>query len=276
MGLRSWWRDVSARPTWDGTSGRPPSGNGASSFHLAWDAGAGPWRAVDVTFEVVDPPAVDRLYFWALQVSFVDGTGRAAGGAHLGPQWCTNPTRPAVNWGGYGAGGGELTGSTSHLPSSWNNANTRDYDWVPGRPYRLRVAPAAAEGQAAAPNGTTAWRGTITDLDSGVVTAVRDLWARGDRLTSPMVWSEVFADCDDPSVTVRWSDVTVEGLDGTRTPVRHVRVNYQSLADGGCRSTNSSVDVRSDDSHSGDAVRSPAFLQATSVSRTTAQGARLP
>ena len=48
------------------TTGFPPSPNGASSFHLIWTPA--PDEAlveVAAVLEVLVPPAVDRLYFWA-------------------------------------------------------------------------------------------------------------------------------------------------------------------------------------------------------------------
>jgi hypothetical protein len=48
-------------------------------------------------------------------------------------------------------------------------------------------------------------------------------------LASPVVWSEVFADCDDPSTAVRWSDLTP-------SPIT-TQVTYQSYDDGGCTNT---------------------------------------
>lgn len=261
MGLSEWWRDLrdtATRPRWDGRSGTPPSGNGASSFHLFWDAPQGRWTSVEATIEIIRPPSVDRLYFWAMQVSFEAG-GRPGGAGHIGPQWCTNPVGPAVNWGGYSADGGELRGSESALPSAWNNVNTRDYPWRAGAPYRLRVhAPAGVD----APAGFTAWRGEIDDLTGGDTTVVRELYAKGDVLTSPMVWSEVFAACDEPSVVVRWSDLTLLDVHGERLTVESVRVNYQTLGDGGCVTTDVGVDARG-------------FVQTTGTARTTPQGAAL-
>lgn len=243
-------------PMWDGTTGRPPSGNGASSLHLFWDVPPGAWTAAEVTLEVVEPPTVPKLYFWALQVSFSD-RGRSGGGGHLGLQWHReHPGMTAVNWGGYGADGRELTGSTSVLPSATGNVNTRDYPWVPGRPYLLRVAPSPEPG---------AWRGSITDLEAGVTTHVRDLHAPGTTIDGPMVWSEVFADCDEPATAVRWSGLTLEAADGRRATVGGVRVNYQALAEGGCVTTDASVE-------SGDR---PGFVQRTGTTRVTRQGESL-
>jgi hypothetical protein len=52
-------------------------------------------------------------------------------------------------------------------------------------------------------------------------------------LASPVVWSEVFARCDDPSSAVRWSELTP-------APVT-TQITYQSFEDGGC--TNTRIEV---------------------------------
>lgn len=240
---------------WDGTAGRPPSGNGASSFHLAWELGSvrAPIVAAEVTLEVLEPPVVPDLHFWALQVSFTDADGRRGGGAHLGLQWYRpHPGSTAVNWGGYRHGGGELDGTASALPSATGNPNTRDYPWRAGVAYRLAVTAA----------GPDLWQGSVTDTEAGVTTVVRALHAPGDRLDGLMVWSEVFADCDAPGSAVRWRDPVAVTADGTRHRAPAVRVNYQALADGGCATTDSSVDDRG-------------VVQRTGTTRHTAQGATL-
>src|SRR5262249_30881646 len=140
----------------------------------------------------------------------------------------------------YHAGGGELDGSTSALPSAMGNVNTRDFAWRAGVPYRLRIARA----DETAPAGLVAWRGEVCDLSTGTTTVVRELWAAGGSLSDPVVWSEVFARCDDPSASVRWSELLLEDDGGGRTAATRVRVNYQDLAQGGCSTTNSSVDER--------------------------------
>src|SRR5690349_12962684 len=90
------------------TTGFPTSSNRASSMHLWWTPAPPPATEVSVVLEIVEPPAVPHLYFWALQASFVD-RGRRIGGAHLGLQWYDrHPGGTAVNWGGYRDGGGEL------------------------------------------------------------------------------------------------------------------------------------------------------------------------
>jgi hypothetical protein len=233
------------------TRGFPPSGNGASSFHLGWRLPAGASHVVDVavTLEVTRAPPVEHLYFWALQVGFP-----SAGGAHLGLQWNRAfPGYGAVNWGGYAVDGSLLSGTESQLPSTPGDPNTRDYPWQPERAYRLRVNCA----------GESRWRGEVTDVATGQPTVVRDLIARSSFLAEPMVWSEVFARCDDPSVTARWSDFEIRTERGKRIMPTALVVNYQSHADGGCANTTSVSD--------GDAV-----LQITNTERNTPQGAELP
>jgi hypothetical protein len=233
------------------TRGFPPSGNGASSFHLGWQLppDAGHLVSTSVTVEVLTPPVVDHLYFWALQVAFP-----GAGAAHLGLQWNhRHPGFGAVNWGGYATDGSLLAGTESPLPSTPADLNTRDYPWEAGRPYRLGVH-RTGEGE---------WRGEITDVATGGAATVRDLSAGASFLADPMVWSEVFARCDDPTVTVRWADFEVVTERGDRFAPTALAVNYQCHADGGCANTTSVLD------HRGGA------LQVTSTERSTPQGAAL-
>ena len=233
------------------TRGFPPSGNGSSSFHLGWrlPQGAGHLVSASVTLEVLTPPVVDHLYFWALQVTFP-----GAGAAHLGLQWNhRHPAFGAVNWGGYAADGSLLAGTESLLPSTPADPNTRDYAWEPGRPYRLRVHR----------TDESTWRGAVTDLGPGDTVTVRDLTATALFLGDPMVWSEVFARCDDPPVTVRWSEFEVVTDGGDRFAPTAFAVNYQSHVDGGCANTTSVLDDRG------------GVLQITSTERTTPQSAVL-
>ena len=224
-------------------SGRPTSTNGASSLHLLWEVPTGE-ELVEASVSLVVPtlPSVPRLYFWALQVSFPQGAG-----AHLGLQWGADAPRRLrhVNWGGYGGSGAELSGGVSNLPSSFSNPNTRDFDWEPGRSYRLRVS-RADDG----------WAGSVDDL------VVRYLSAPGDTLDTPMVWSEVFADCDDPALSVRWSDLELVTRSGRHLRVDSVVTSYQSRHDGGCDNTTSEVD-------------GTAFVQTTNAARRTPAGTRL-
>ncbi len=203
--------------------GLPPSGNGASSFHLHWQMQPARLVEASVTLEVVTAPVVARLYFWALQVGFSGG-----GAAHTGLQWL--PHRggtAAVNWGGYGADGRELDGTVSELPSVDDNANTRLFPWQPGVAHRLRVY--------RSPTGY-GWRATVDEV------VVRDLFAAGEHVTGLMVWSEVFAACDDPSVVVRWSRFAAVDEAGVVVVPSAVAVTYQSFGDGGCTNTDVSAD----------------------------------
>jgi len=243
------------------TSGDPRSANGASSFHLVWELPQTPLIEVSATLEILEQPAVRRLYFFALQVTFASER-RLRGGAHLGLQW--NPGFPgstAANWGGYGptdAGSRLLAGSRSPLKSSRNDANTRDFSWKAGRRYRLRVAP-SPDG----PPDVHAWRGTITDLETGIETVVRDLYTEGAYLAAPMVWSEVFARCEQASVSARWSDMHAVTASGEELRPQRVRVNYQSHTDGGCDNTSVVVDELG-------------VIQTTAMERQIPQGALLP
>lgn len=195
-----------------------------------------------VTITVPAVPAVERLYFWALQVSFVDG-----GAAHLGLQWGADPPRRMrhVNWGGYGPDGRELSGTESRLPSSFGNPHTRDFEWQAARRYRLRICRA-----------TNGWAGFVDD------TLVRELLAPGATLAHPVVWSEVFADCDHPAVSVRFGDPEVVTRSGDRVAVDSAIVHYQPRSEGGCDNTSS-------------AVEGHAFVQTTSTDRITPAGTRL-
>ena len=127
-----------------------------------------------------------------------------------------------MNFGGYGpAEGGTrmLEGTTSELPGRRNQPNTREFAWQLGHRYRLVIAPAPG-----APEGIRAWRGTVDDIDGGGVQVVRDLYTRGEYLHSPMVWSEVFARCEHPSVVVRWSDLRATAASGEELRPQTVRV----------------------------------------------------
>lgn len=209
------------------------------------------------TIEVIDPPTAPRLYFWALQASFEHPDGRRAGGAHTGLQH--HPAYPeagAVNWGGYHQGGGELDGSVSTLPSALDNPNTRTYPWVPHRRYRYRIHPTPPG------SGRAGWRASITDLSTGAETVIRDLWVGGDALVSPMVWTESFAHCDDPSSAVRWTDLEAVTPDGDTVAVGAVRLNYQTHADGGCANTDTATD-------------GVGYVQRTTTTRRSPVGSRL-
>lgn len=228
----------------------PPEGV-ASSFHLFWQGVPDHVVRCAATVEVLRPPAVSELYFWALQVSF-RSESHQTGGAHIGLQH--HPSYPgagAVNWGGYDdVVGGIIEGTTSKLPSALGNANTRTYAWFPERPYRYEVFRVESGW----------WRGTITDMATGVTTTIRDLNGHdADRLGGIMVWSEVFAPCQAPLVAVRWRDFSYETSDGVAGGPGELSVNYQSVQNHGCTNTNVYLDE-------------VGVVQATSVDRVTSQG----
>lgn len=247
--MRRWLRRLSASEPRERTTGFPTSSNRASSLHLRWDWGTPAPALVEVAalLTIVEPPsgaASDHLHFWALQASFSGG-----GAGHVGLQHHPgHPGRTAANWGGYaGGGGGELSGTESPLPSARGNPNTRDFAWEPGRAYRLGIR-----------RGASGWAGLVDDF------VLRELHAGGDRLSDVVMWSEVFARCDDPSSAVRWSDLVGVTAAGDEVRPRAVHVNYQSVAAGGCSNTSSEP---------GGGGR---FVQRTNTARTTPQGAVLP
>lgn len=216
-------------------TGPPTSSNGASSFHARWEIPRVPLRAVSAVLEIVRGPAVAELYFWALQASFQSGDQRTGAG-HFGLQH--HPSYPgagAVNWGGYhdgSSGGGILDGTRSTLPSTLGNANTFDYPWAVGQRYRLEIA-LAEPGH---------WRGSITDLLTDTTTVVRELFNDADHLVDPMIWSEVFADCDAAPVEIRWSSLAAASLDGQFVKPTGVALSYQRESDGGCSNTSTIVE----------------------------------
>jgi hypothetical protein len=93
-------------------------------------------------------------------------------------------------------------------------------------------------------------------------TLVRGLDAPGDTLQSPVVWSEVFADCGDPAVSVYWSDLEVVTQAGRRVGIDSVVARYQSRHEGGCDNTSSDTDGQ-------------AFIQTTNAIRKSPPGALL-
>ena len=259
VGVRTWWNRLLR--TGARTTGRPRSSNGASSFHLRWDL-AGRFRSAAVTLEVLRPPEVADLHFWALQADFGDRSGGHRGGAHLGLQWHSgHPGSTAVNWGGYDADGRELRGSDSTLPSRTGNVNTRDLAWEPGVAYRLAVGPA--------PASPGWWSGSVTPLGpdrrtpTGPAVEVRRLHVPGsDELTGFVMWSEVFAPCDAPSVVVRWSDPEAVSIDDRTHRPGTCTTSYQRHEDGGCANTESTPDE-------------VGILQVTRSDRTVGHGVRL-
>lgn len=200
------------------------------------------------------PPRVDRLYFWALQVGFTDGH-RSYGAAHAGLQWHSRSRRGrAVNWGGYHDprdGGGELSGSKPRLPALNPQGNTARYPWQPEVPYRFGVT-----------RSDVGWRATVTDVSTSERTVIRDVYAEGTYLVDPVVWSEVFASCDAPSVTVRWTGLEAVTASGRLVRPPTATVTYQERRAGGCANTT----VGTDDI---------GLLQTTNTTRSVAAGDEL-
>jgi hypothetical protein len=77
------------------------------------------------------------------------------------------------------------------------------------------------------------------------------------------VWSEVFADCDAPSVAIRWSDLMAVDESGHVVRPVAVLVNYQAVRERGCPNTSVAMD------------ETGGLLQITNIARTVEQGARL-
>src|SRR5262245_46453397 len=160
-----------------------------------------------VVLEVLVAPSVAKLYFWALQASFLDAAGRSYGAAHTGLQW--NPRHPgsrAVNWGGYAQAADVhsiLDGSDSPLPCGFDDRNTRDYPWREGVPYRFTIE-----------RGSAGWAATITEGDTARSVTIRELYAGGDRLGHFVTWTELFCSGSDPTTVVRWSAPAVTTSSG--------------------------------------------------------------
>lgn len=212
-------------------------------MHVWWHPAVADAAEISATLEIVEPPTVEHLHFWALQATFVDARNQPVGTAHLGLQWYTaHPGSTAVNWGGYRPHGqGELGQVTPpRLPSATGNPNTRDYRWRPHTPYRLTTT---ADGT-----------GAVTDLATNRTTVVRRLDVPGaTRLTDPVVWSEVFARCDDPPSAVRWFDLSPAPAE--------LHATYQSYENGGCTNT----DIHHDPGRG-------TITQRTNCERTTPEG----
>jgi hypothetical protein len=72
---------------------------------------------------------------------------------------------------------------------------------------------------------------------------IRDLYAPGRFLADPVVWSEVFADCDDPTVSVRWTDLRATTVTGRLVAPEALSVTYQARNEGGCDNTSVRLDA---------------------------------
>lgn len=222
------------------------TGNGtASSFHAWWHFDEAPrprYSEASVTLTIDTQPTVNDLYYWALSLEFTDeNSGNILSGAHCGLQWFNPyPNYKAVNWGGYEydsngpRGDLILEGSGSSLNSPVNNPNTFSYNWVQGQDYRFRVF--RVTNQVGQPAGTSRWRCTVTNVSTNITTVVRDLYAYGDRIYGIAVWSEVFASCDAPSVSILWNSFEALRMNGTPDTVDEFYLTYQQQ--NGCSNTN--------------------------------------
>jgi hypothetical protein len=201
--------------------GGAPGGGAGGGFHLWWKGVPAnePIVACSVVLEVLERPTVATLYFWALQASFLDTSGRSYGAAHTGLQW--NPRHSggrAVNWGGYAQAADVtsiLEGSDSALPGIPGDRNTRTFAWRDGVPYRFTIH-----------RGTTGWASTVTDLITGSEVTVRELYAGGDRLGGFVMWSELFCRGDDPPTSVRWSEPEARTASGRTVRPEQLQVTF--------------------------------------------------
>lgn len=238
-------------------TGPPASPNGASSFHAWWEPPPTGLAAVSAVLQIHDIPSDNSLYFWAMQVDFVGADGTQFGGGHIGLQWNrAHPANRAVNWGGYASqyrGGHVLTGSDSPLPSANQDPNTRDYMWKLDTPYQLVVARTETPGE---------WRGMIADLDSQEVVTVRNIYCEGSFLAAASVWTESFANCDAPPVTVSWSNLRGQLVDGREVGPPMVLASFQPNDKGGCDNTNT-------------VVEDGLIVQSTNTERTTSPDQKL-
>lgn len=206
-----------------GSPRQPPEGI-ASSFHCAWDTVTEFAKEVHVDFTCMVEPTVDDLYFWALQCSFYDASDNELGGAHTGLQWnSSHPENNAVNWGGYDNLSVELPGSVSQFPSTPDNDNTRDYLWNVGQTYHLRIW-VSDPGEISASIDGELIRTLICDDTV--------------KLGSYTMWSEIFAQCSDPSVTVKWENMRIINMSDDEVLETEFFINYQAEENDGCLNTN--------------------------------------
>lgn len=248
----------------------PQLWKGRSATHLWWlVANPEPVKEIAVTITVKECPTAPLIYFWAMQASFSNGTEHC-GGAHLGLQWHPYyPDHKAVNWGGYCSHNGAiLAGTDSILPKSAGDVNTRDFNWIVDRPYRLRISLLDQPGPSAKEIGWPKdepifiWRGEITDLVTNQTTTVRDLYSAGNLISGPVVWSEIFARCDDTPAAVEWSDFECVMRSGRLAPITTLSVTHSVGPDGGCENSDVEFDGK-------------AATLRTSTTRRTPNGAQL-
>jgi len=234
--MRDWVRDLWSPRVGERVAGPPTSASGSSSFFLWWDLSHGvPLVEIAVTLIVARRPDIDRLVTFAIQAAFVKPDG---GSCHLGLQHHPRfPDRSAVNWDGYDAKGEPLDATEPTLPSATGEDATRDFTWDQDVAYRFMI-----ERGAEYPDGTFRWKGSVTNLDTGVREVIRELSNASPNMRAPVMYVESHASCDGPGFEARWSDATAVLLDGRVRSVRSMRVDYQPKAAGGCTNTNSVVE----------------------------------
>ena len=247
-------------------------------MHLFWRMpDHAPLCEVSVDFELLDEPTTPSLYFWALQAGFADTQG-GHGAGHFGFQWNRDyRAHRAVCWGGYAGAGGELSGgpmmtSGPVTPSPDGNPNVCGFEWTTNQVWTWRIRALSAASPSAT-QGSVVWRAEIEDPRSGRIWPIRDLWCRGDRLIDPMVWSEIFARCDDDPVRVRWSRFTATTADGLVVTPLALAVNYQRVQDGGCTNTDARLGAPTD--HGKESEPAVGVIQVTNSPRSTPQGATI-
>jgi len=154
-------------------AGPPRSSNGASSFHLFWEmprtSQASRLIEVSAVLEVLEPPQVPSLYFWAMQVDFEED-GLPWGGGHTGLQWNRRfPGGTAVNWGGYASQDRAVAESIYlALRAQGHSVFFDRADLPPGDEYDTRIRQAIERAQLfvflLSPDSVDAGSYTLTEL----------------------------------------------------------------------------------------------------------------
>ncbi len=203
-----------------------------SSFHAMWQGlPSEPIVACAAKINIHQIPADHELYFWAMQMTIADPSGRGRGGMHTGlqhnPRFVKTGMR-SVNWGGYVEGTNTvLPGTDPELPFFPGDPNTAGFEWEANRSYWMRVY-----------RGQRGWIADITDLITRRTKVIREVFSPGDRLTNFLVWAEIFAPCEHSPTVARWSDFTLQTADGTLHHPTSVRLTFP----GSCTNTNTVVD----------------------------------
>ena len=169
------------------------------------------------------------------------------------------PGRPRSTGAATAPDGRELDGSASSLPSATGNPNTRDFDWRPETPYRLRIERAEAVGRPPGLAGERHRRGRRhrdrRPRPVGPRRRPRPAWSCGRRCSPPATR---------PARDVHWSDLRLTSQSGAH----HGRVaRGRELPERGRRGLHH---------HRRQGRRRAASSQITGTTRTTERAARLP